>query len=139
MAISSVPVGANVVVINRDGKEVFSGTTPAALSLKSGSGVFRREAYTLKFSREGYESKTTALTSSVNGWYFGNLLFGGALGMLIIAPATGAMYRLDQREVQVALNQGTAVNLPAEKPNELQIVSIESIPTSLRYKLTPVK
>lgn len=139
VAISSVPVGANVVIINREGKEVFSGPTPAAVTLNSGSSFFRREAYTLKFSRDGYEPKTTALTSSVNGWYFGNLLFGGAIGMLIVDPATGSMYRLDQREVQVALAQGQALNLPEAKPGELQVVSLESVPANLRYKLLPVK
>lgn len=139
VAISSVPVGANVVITNREGKEVFSGLTPAALSLKSGSSFFRRELYTLKFSRDGYTPKTSELTSSVNGWYFGNLVFGGLIGMLIVDPATGAMYRLDQKEVQVALAQGQALNLPAAKPDGLQIVSIESIPTNLRYKLLPIK
>lgn len=139
VAIASVPIGANVVVMNRQGKEVYSGTTPAALNLKSGSSFFKRELYTLKFSREGYETKTTTLTSSVNGWYFGNILFGGAIGMLIVDPATGSMYRLDQKEVQVALSQGQSLNLPQASPDALQIVSIENIPTNLRYALTPVK
>jgi hypothetical protein len=139
VAITSVPVGAKVVILNRQGQEVFSGPTPAAVTLNSGSSFFRREAYTLQFSRDGYEPKTTMLTTSVNGWYFGNLLFGGAIGMLIVDPATGSMYRLDQKEVQVALSQGQALNLPEAKPNELQVVSLESVPATLRYKLLPVK
>ncbi len=34
--------------------------------------------------------------TKLDGWYFGNLIFGGLLGILIIDPATGAMWRLDE-------------------------------------------
>lgn len=139
VTITSMPIGAKVVITNHAGQEVFSGTTPTATTLKSGAGFFQGETYMLKFSRDGYEPKTSVLSSKVNGWYFGNLFIGGLIGMLIVDPATGAMYRLDQKEVQVALAQGQALNLPAAKPNELQIVSLESVPTNLRYKMTPVK
>jgi hypothetical protein len=139
VAINSMPVGAKVVIKNRAGQEVFSGVTPAATTLKSGAGFFQSESYTLTFSRDGFETKTSILSSKLNGWYFGNLFIGGLIGMLIVDPATGAMYRLDQKEVQVALNQGQALNLPEAKPDELQIVSLENVPAALRYKLTPLK
>ena len=137
--ITSAPVGSKVVITNRDGREVFSGTTPTTTMLRSGAGFFRSEMYTLTFSSPGYDTKTMTVGSSVNGWYFGNLVFGGVIGLLIVDPATGAMFRLDQKEVQVALNQGQTLNLPEPKPNELQIVSLDNIPTELRYKLVPIK
>ena len=39
------------------------------------------------------------LTSSVSGWYFANLVFGGGIGMLIVDPLTGAMYNLSPDKI----------------------------------------
>lgn len=139
VAINSVPVGATVSITNRGGKEVFNGPTPAATYLASGAGFFRRESYTLTFSKPGFNPQTLPLTTSVNGWYFGNLLFGGAIGMLIVDPATGAMYRLDQSQVQAALAQTQALVQPAATPNGLQVVSIDQVPANLRDKLVLLK
>ena len=53
------------------------------------------------------------LESEVDSWYFGNILFGGLIGMLIIDPATGAMWKLpenvstDLSPIPVARNKGT--------------------------------
>jgi hypothetical protein len=30
----------------------------------------------------------------MDGWYIGNILFGGVIGFLIVDPATGAMWKL---------------------------------------------
>lgn len=138
VAVSSTPIGATVSIVNRRGSEVYSGTTPAAVSLKSGSSFFNREKYTLKFTMPGYETKTTMLEADLNGWYFGNLLIGGALGMLIIDPATGAMYRIDQKAVSVAMSQAQGFNVPDADSNSLKIVSIDQIPDSQRQFLVPV-
>ena len=107
--------------------------------LKSGSSFFAKESYKLTFAAPGYEPKTTMIEADINGWYFGNILFGGFIGLLIVDPATGAMYRITQQNVQVMLTQAQGFNMPDADPNSLQIVSISSIPTSHRYLLTPVK
>lgn len=139
LAVSSVPVGATISISSRDGKEVYSGTTPAAVVLRSGASFFKRETYTLKFTKPGFDTKTTTLTPSVNGWYFGNLVFGGLIGMLIIDPATGAMYRIDEKEVQVALTQTTGmITWPEADPNGLRVMSIEEVPAALRSSLVPL-
>jgi hypothetical protein len=44
-----------------------------------------------------------ALDSSVSGWYFGNLAFGGVIGMLIVDPLTGAMYNLTPDKIDQPL------------------------------------
>ena len=36
------------------------------------------------------------IQGKLDGWYFGNLLFGGLIGMVIVDPITGAMYRLEK-------------------------------------------
>ncbi|HLK96152.1 MAG TPA: hypothetical protein VK364_00145, partial [Hymenobacter sp.] len=103
VAISSVPPGAKVVITNRAGNEIFSGVAPTAVTLKSGSSYFNREKYKLIFSKEGFEDKVVALEADINGWYFGNLLFGGGIGLLIVDPLTGAMYRIREKEMQGVL------------------------------------
>jgi len=41
----------------------------------------------------------------MNGWYFGNLAIGGILGMLVIDPLTGAMYRMVPRSDEAILKK----------------------------------
>lgn len=94
VAINSYPDGASFVVTNRAGRKVHSGVTPSSVTLKSSSGYFKGESYTVVLNKEGYSPKTYAFTSSLDGWYWGNILLGGLVGMLIVDPATGAMYNL---------------------------------------------
>jgi hypothetical protein len=101
--INSVPREAIVTIYNRKGIEVFSDTTPCEVKLKSSAGFFRRGIYTLEFTREGYKRSTEVITAQVNEWYYGNILFGGWLGLLVVDPLTGAMYRLNVREITQVL------------------------------------
>jgi hypothetical protein len=107
-SVDSNPAGAKVVITNKKGQEVFSGRTPAALKLKSGAGFFSKESYTVSLSLDGYETKKINLECKVNGWYFGNLLIGGLIGMLIVDPATGAMYKLDNSGLTENLSRNAA-------------------------------
>ena len=45
--------------------------------------------------KEGYESQTQVLHTTLNGWYLGNIIFGGLIGLLLVDPATGAMWSFD--------------------------------------------
>lgn len=139
VAIASSPIEATVSIVNSRGQEVFTGVTPIATNLKSGAGFFAGEHYTVNFSMPGYDTKTATLGTTLNGWYFGNLFIGGFIGMLIVDPATGAMYRLDQQAVQATLTQSRAMVAPAVNPNSLQVVSIDQVPENLRDKLVLVK
>ena len=44
------------------------------------------------------------IDGAINGWYFGNIIFGGLIGMLAVDPATGAMYTLSPKEVLATLH-----------------------------------
>jgi hypothetical protein len=138
VAIASSPVGATVSIVNSHGQEVYNGVTPIATTLKSGAGFFAGEHYTVNFSLPGYETKTATLGTSINGWYFGNILFGGIIGLLIVDPATGAMYRLDQKAMAATLSQTQAAVTPAT-PNSLQVISVDQVPENLRDKMVLVK
>ena len=66
------------------------------MTLKSGAGYFDGEKYSVKYSKEGYNDGLSVIDSSLSGWYIGNLLFGGIVGLLIVDPATGAMWKLPE-------------------------------------------
>ena len=96
VSITSAPSSASIEIKNEDGKTVYTGNTPATIKLKAGAGYFDGERYQVTFRKDGYQPSTYTLNSGIDGWYWGNLLIGGVLGMLIIDPATGAMYTLPQ-------------------------------------------
>jgi hypothetical protein len=93
---NSNPQGAEVAIENRDGRVVFDGRTPATVWLESSAGYMRPERYKITYRQPGREPVTTWIHAKIEGWYFGNLLWGGAgvIGMLLIDPLTGAMWRI---------------------------------------------
>ena len=102
VSINSAPSGAEVTVIDEDGRTIHKGVTPYLITLRAGSAFFNRATYTLKASHPDYLMTTQALNASIDGWYFGNILFGGLIGILIVDPLTGAMWRLPS-SVQVSM------------------------------------
>jgi|SRR6185437_3115822 len=102
VSIKSTPDKAEFTISNKAGGQVHAGTTPAIIVLPAKAGYFSGETYQVVYSRTGFNTTTSSLNTSLNGWYLGNLIFGGLIGFLIIDPLTGAMWRLPE-EVQVTL------------------------------------
>jgi len=73
----------------------------------------------------------------LNGWYIGNLLFGGLIGLLIVDPLTGAMWTLDPKDINLILEKKTA-GLPSDR-RALSVVSLEDVPDYLRDKMIRIK
>src|SRR5258708_7473650 len=92
--INSSPSGAKFTIADKSGKVIETRTTPASVSLKRAHGFFSGEDYKVAFEFPGYYPGEAHIRATLNGWYFGNLIFGGVLGILIIDPATGAMWTL---------------------------------------------
>ena len=93
--IKTAPNDAKFDVYNSEGRLVETAMSPKIVTLKTSTGsYFGGETYTLKFQKPGYEPVTRTLDSDVSLWYFGNIIFGGFIGMLIIDPLTGAMWEL---------------------------------------------
>ncbi len=134
ISISSAPEKAEIRVTDVRGREVYTGTTPTVVNLKTGGGYFKKQTYTVKFIKEGYDPKVMTIHTDLNGWYIGNLVFGGVLGFLIIDPLTGAMWKFDQRDVQGVLNKTTA-SLDAPDGHALNIMSLDDVPEDLRPKM----
>lgn len=96
VAITSEPEGANYEVRNSAGQLIHSGITPGTVTLKSGNGYFKSAGYSVKLRKDGYAEARTTIDSSLSGWYWGNILLGGLIGMVIVDPATGAMWKLPE-------------------------------------------
>ena len=91
VAVTSSPSGAAYEIFNESGVSVRSGVTPDEVTLRAGAGYFDGEKYTVTYRKDGYTSSTQTLESGIDGWYWGNIVIGGLIGMLIVDPATGAM------------------------------------------------
>jgi hypothetical protein len=131
VAITSNPIGADFVVKRKNGVPVASGVTPATIVLPASEGYFQPAKYTIEYKRKGV-MQSVPLTAKIDGWYFGNLLFGGVIiGMLIVDPATGAMWRLN--DTAVATFQQTADSTSGQRA--LRIVNIDKVPMKYRGQL----
>lgn len=130
VTISSNPPGASFTLKKANGLAMASGTTPATVSLNSSEGYFQPAKYVVEFTRKG-ATQTVPLNASINGWYFGNIPLGAwIIGMLIIDPATGAMWRLDDHVI-ATFNQTASV----AHGREIRVVTIDKIPISMRKHL----
>jgi len=94
VGVFASPKITTFTIADSTGRVVSKGTTPSQVILETSRGYFKRESYTITFHREGYADDVQKLRPSVSGWYWWNILLGGAIGMLIVDPLTGAMYTL---------------------------------------------
>ena len=131
VSIQSAPSGADFNITDSTGNTIHSGRTPSSVTLKSGAGFFSSATYTVTFSKDGYQDKVATIKSTMDGWYIGNILFGGLIGLLIVDPATGAMWKLPESQ-SVSLDEILASNT---NDKSLKIVSIDDIPKSYRSEL----
>ena len=90
----------DVVVVNK---------TPCTVSLDPKGGYFRGQSYTLRLELDGYQTTEVALTPKMSGWYWGNLIIGGLIGMLAVDPATGAMWNIAPEKIEQKLPARTAL------------------------------
>lgn len=134
LTINSNPNGSNILVKDEYGKEVFSGTTPSTVTLPAGESYFHAKSYSITFSKPGYAEQYAVVKSEISGWYFGNIIFGGLIGMLIVDPITGKMWKLP-KEVTSNLTAKTALN--NAKPT-LQIVTLDQVPEDMRKNLVQI-
>lgn len=134
--ITSKPKGANIIITDKKGHEVYKGKSPTSLTLKAGAGYFSKAKYTVKISAPGYEDSVLPIKFKIDGWYWGNLLIGGWLGMLIVDPTTGAMWKITNSAINETLVKRSN---PGTSTPTLQIVDIADIPEGSRGLLTQIK
>lgn len=99
IGIGSTPSGAKVTVSGQS-----FGTTPIIADLK------RKDNHIVKIELDGYMPYETTLTRKVSGWVWGNVLFGGLIGLAVDA-ISGGLYNLSPEQVQATLNKEESANL----------------------------
>ena len=105
VAIESTPSQARFVISDGQGDIVAQGTTPQTVWLKkSDNSYFGKINYTLTLSQNGYNSSINPLEYRHSRWYtFGNLIFLGVPGWLIVDPFFGGMYTFKQDHIHTWL------------------------------------
>lgn len=131
VTFNSHPDEAIIIVKDENGKEMYRGKTPTTITLSSGEAYFHPKKYTVTFSKAGYEDQTTEIKANVSGWYFGNIIFGGIIGLLIVDPLTGNMWKLPT-DSTITLGEKVASN---DHERSLKIASIDQVPQDLRKRL----
>jgi hypothetical protein len=132
--IDSEPEISEVTITDKKGVDVFKGKTPATVMLRSGMGFFGNNVFQIKYHLAGYRDTTVTIKSTLNGWYFGNLAIGGGLGMLIIDPATGAMYKIKEKNVTAKLER-----LSSAQATGIKIMDINSLSDKMKDQLVRIK
>jgi hypothetical protein len=123
ITVKTKPAGAKVTVLDKNGEAVCTQTTPAILTLKRGNG-FIPLVYTLQFEIPGHYPKDLMVKSRINGWYFGNIFFGGVIGLLIVDPGTSAMWSLSPNEV----SWNFVPNIATLTPEQLSEAEVKANP-----------
>jgi hypothetical protein len=96
VGISSNPSNASVTINGQN-----HGNTPMIIDLK------RKDAHMVKIELDGYQPYETNLTRSTSGWVWGNIVFGGLIGLVVDASA-GGMYKLTPEQIDSELRSAQA-------------------------------
>ncbi len=91
VGISSNPAGATVTI-----NGAYKGVTPLALDLK------RSDNHLVTIEKEGYETFSQTLTKSTSGWVWGNIVFGGLIGLGVDA-ITGSINKLEPEQINAQM------------------------------------
>ncbi len=126
--ITSNPDKAKITITDTNNRVVYQGKTPAVVTLEASNGFFQKASYTIRFEKEGFDDSIYMLTSTLDDWYWGNVLIGGVLGMVIIDPLTGAMWELDTN-VSMQLPEKVAKN------QTLSLMNLQDIPDEWKSHL----
>ncbi len=132
VSITSHPSGCNVVVKNADGIVIHQGKTPTSVVLSAKGGYFKAASYDLEFSGKGKARQNVKLTATMDGWYAGNILFGGLIGLLVVDPLTGAMWKLEP-SVNAELTPLAVID--AGVGRRIQVVDRSSLPADIAPQL----
>ena len=91
IGISSEPTGVLVTVDSQP-----RGNTPVFVELT------RKDTHIIRVEKDGYRPHETCLTRHASGWVWGNIVFGGVIG-LVVDACTGGLYKLDPNQVTANL------------------------------------
>ena len=95
VSFTSSPTGAAITIQPGD----YHIIAPGTLELSRKNGPYR-----VTFDLVGFEPYSVTLKTSTNGWFWGNILLGGIIGVLI-DTSTGAYIKLEPEELHAVLTK----------------------------------
>lgn len=116
VGISSNPSDASVTINGQT-----HGKTPMIIDLK------RKDSHMVKIELDGYQPYETTLTRSASGWVWGNIVFGGLIG-LVVDSSAGGMYKLTPEQIDSELRSAQAEAVSNDDGLYIAIV-LEADPT----------
>lgn len=131
--ITTNPSGANLTITDKNQTVVFKGVSPATVQLKGSDGFFKSASYNVCITKKGLPTRNMELRSELSGWYFGNILLGGLIGMVIIDPATGKMWKMPE---DYKVEMSSIASIEDENGRKLAIVDHSSLPAKDRSLVT---
>jgi len=93
IGISSSPSGATITVDNLN-----YGITPTVIKLS------RKDNHFVKIELPGYKPFKITITRGVSGWVWGNIVFGGIIGLAVDA-ISGGLYKLSPEQIKATLSK----------------------------------
>jgi PEGA domain len=102
IGIASTPVGARVTIDNQT-----TANTPFVAKLS------RKNLHSVKVEADGYAPADLTLTRKVSGWAWGNIVFGGLIGLAVDA-GTGGLYKLTPEQLNTTLATKSASISPSK-------------------------
>ena len=96
IGLQSTPTNAKVTV---DGLPM--GSTPVVTKLS------RKDNHIVKLTLDGYQPFEATITRGTSGWVWGNIVFGGLVGLAVDAMS-GGLYTLNPAQVSGQMTQGAA-------------------------------
>ena len=102
VGISSTPTSASVTVDNGT-----TGQTPFIAKLS------RKDNHVIHIAADGYQPADLTLTRKTSGWVWGNLLFGGIIGLAVDA-ISGGLYKLTPEQLNATLAKQSASIAPTK-------------------------
>jgi PEGA domain len=100
VGLSSSPTNARVTVNNKP-----VGNTPVVAKLS------RKDNHIVRFELEGYQPFEATLTRRTSGWVWGNIVFGGLIGLAVDAMS-GGLYKLTPEQIAGTMLSATAALTP---------------------------
>ncbi len=124
---SSQPSGAKITI---DGKDY--GVTPKSVDLRRKGRlkgeISDKKEYAVKIEMEGFYPYEIKIKREMDGWFLGNILFGGLIGIIIDA-GNGAMYKLTPDQVVAQMGKTTAMNINKADDKIYVAVSLDIDPS----------
>lgn len=110
IGIASNPTNANVWV-----DRVHVGQTPLFVEMS------RKDNHVVRVELEGYQPYEATFSRQLSGWVFGNIIFGGVIGLAIDA-ISGGLYMLTPDQVQAELRSNSIAYSRKSKDSCIMVV-----------------